>query len=46
MSVNEIIFELSEMERIVDKSGTEYFAAVLKKVGKIGDLSWDMIPMG
>ncbi|MCL4480771.1 MAG: hypothetical protein M1113_04730 [Candidatus Thermoplasmatota archaeon] len=33
MSVNEIIFELSKMERIVEKSGTEYFAAVPKKKG-------------
>ena len=32
MSVNEIIFELSKMERIVEKSGADYFAAVPKKV--------------
>ena len=31
MPVNEIIFELSKMERIVEKSGAEYFAAVPKK---------------
>ena len=35
MPVNEIIFELSEMERIVEKSSVEYFAAVQKKVEKI-----------
>ena len=46
MSVNEIIFELSKMERIVEKSGVEYFAAVPKKVEKIVDLFKDMIPMG
>ena len=46
MSVNEIIFELSKMERIVEKSGAEYFAAVPKKVEKIVDLFKDMIPMG
>ena len=46
MSVNEIIFELSKMERIVDKSGAQYFAAVPKKVEKIADLFKDMIPMG
>ena len=46
MSVNEIIFELSKMERIVEKSGAEYFAAVPKKVEKIVDLFSDMIPMG
>ena len=46
MSVNEIIFELSKMERIVEKSGAEYFAAVPKKVEKIVDLYKEMIPMG
>ena len=46
MSVNEIIFELSKMERIVEKNGAEYFAAVPKKVEKIVDLFSDMIPMG
>ncbi len=46
MSVSEIIFELSKMERIVEKNGTEYFAAVPKKVEKIVDLFSDMIPMG
>ena len=46
MSVNEIIFELSKMERIVEKSSEEYFAAVPKKVEKIVDLFGDMIPMG
>ncbi len=46
MSVNEIIFELSKMERIVQKNGAEYFAAVPKKVEKIVDLFSDMIPMG
>lgn len=46
VSVNEVIFELSKMERIVEKSGTEYFAAVPKKVERIVDLFKDMIPMG
>ncbi|MGP6207579.1 transposase [Cuniculiplasma sp. SKW3] len=46
MSVNEIIFELSKMERIVEKNGTEYFAAVPKKVERIAELFKDMIPMG
>ena len=46
MSVNEVIFELSKMERIVEKSGIEYFAAVPRKVEKIADLFRDMIPMG
>ena len=46
MSVNEIIFELSKMERIVEKNGTEYFAAVPKKVERIAELFKDIIPMG
>ncbi len=32
MSVNEVIFELSKMKKIVEKGGNEYFAAVPKKV--------------
>ena len=46
MSVNEIIFELSKMERIVEKSGAEYFAAVPKKIEKIVDLFKALITMG
>ena len=46
MSVNEVIFELSKMERIVEKNGTEYFAAVPKKVERIAGLFKDIIPMG
>ena len=46
ISVNEVIFELSKMERIVEKSGAEYFAAVPRKVEKIVDLFKDMIHMG
>jgi hypothetical protein len=46
MSFNEIMLELSKMERIVEKSGAEYFAAVPKKVEKIVDLFKDLIPMG
>ena len=44
--VNEIIFEFSKMERIVEKNGTEYFAAVPKKVERIAGLFKDIIPMG
>lgn len=46
MSVNEVIFELSRMERIVKKSCTQYYAAVPKNVEKIVDLFRDMISMG
>ncbi|MEM3290808.1 MAG: hypothetical protein QW046_04760 [Candidatus Micrarchaeaceae archaeon] len=46
MSVNEVIFELSKMERIVEKGGAKYFAAFLKKVEKIAELFKDIILMG
>jgi hypothetical protein len=46
MSVNEVIFELSKTEKIVQKGGAEYFAAVPRKVEKIVDLFKGMIPMG
>ncbi|MEM3431535.1 MAG: hypothetical protein QW783_03255 [Candidatus Micrarchaeia archaeon] len=45
MLVNDVIFELSKMERIVEKGGAEYFSAVSKKVEKIVDLFKDIIPM-
>jgi len=45
MSVNEVIFELSKTERIVDKNGGEYFAAVPKKVENIAELFKDIIHM-
>ncbi len=41
-SLNEVIFELSKMERIVEKSGTEYFAAIPKKIERIADLFRDI----
>ena len=34
------------MERIVEKSGAEYFAAVPKKVEKMVELFSDNIPIG
>ncbi len=43
ISVNEVLFELSKMERVVEKSGTEYFAAIPKKVERIVDLFRNMI---
>jgi len=46
MSVDEINFELSNMERIVEKSGTEYFAVVPQRVEKFADLFRDMISIG
>jgi hypothetical protein len=45
MSVNKVIFELSKMKRIVEKSGPEYFAAVPKKVEKIVNIFKGIIPM-
>ncbi|MEM3859677.1 MAG: hypothetical protein QW478_09790 [Candidatus Micrarchaeaceae archaeon] len=43
--MNEVIFELSKIERIVEKGGAEYFAAVPKKIEKIVDLFKDIKPM-
>ena len=46
MSVNEIVFELSKMERIAEKGCAEYLPAISWKVEKIVDLLKDMIHMG
>ncbi|MEM3592601.1 MAG: transposase [Candidatus Micrarchaeia archaeon] len=46
ISVNKFIFELSKMERIVEKGGVEYFAVVPKKVEKIVDLFKNILFMG
>ena len=35
MSVNEIISELSKMEKIVENNGAEYFAAVAKRLKRL-----------
>ncbi|MEM3431452.1 MAG: hypothetical protein QW783_02825 [Candidatus Micrarchaeia archaeon] len=43
--MNEVIFELSKIERIVEKNSAEYFAAFPKKVGKIVDLFKDILPI-
>ncbi len=45
MFVNEIVFELSKMERIVEKSRVEYFAAVPEKVEMIIIMLKDMTPV-
>lgn len=44
--IGEIIFLLSNIERMVEKSGAEYFAAVPKKVEKIAGLFKHTIPIG
>lgn len=46
MSVNEIIFDLSKMERVIEKSGIKHSVAVPKKVERIVEQFKDMIPMG
>lgn len=43
--MNEIIFKLSKMKRIVEMSGTEYFAAIPKNVEWIVEVLKDQIPM-
>ena len=35
LSVNEIIFELSKMERIVEKSGAEYLQQFQKRLKRL-----------
>ncbi|MEM3844742.1 MAG: hypothetical protein QXU98_03460 [Candidatus Parvarchaeota archaeon] len=44
--MNEVIFELSKIERIVEKSSAEYFAAIPKKIEKIVDLFKDILLIG
>jgi hypothetical protein len=45
MSLNEVVFEVSEIKRIVEKSDIEYFSAVLRKVKRTFDLFKDLIPL-
>ncbi len=46
VSVNEAIMEFSKIEKIVEKNGAEYFAAVPKKVEDLQKHFKDQIPMG
>ena len=46
VSVNDVIFELPKMERTLEKSGTEYFVALPKKVERMFDLYKDKITIG
>jgi len=45
VSVNEAIMEFSKIEKIVEKNGAEYFAAVPKKVEELQKHFKDLIPM-
>ncbi len=46
VSVEEVLFELSKIERIVEKNGREYYASIPKKARNILSLFSDMLPMG
>ncbi len=46
VSVEEVIFELSKVERIIERNGREYYASIPKKARRILSLFSDMICMG
>ncbi len=46
ISVEEVLFELSKVERIVERNGREYYATIPKRARNILSLFSDMIPMG
>ena len=46
ISVKEVLLEFSKIERVVEKNGAEYFAAVPKKVEDLLEQFKDKIPMG
>ena len=46
ISVNEVFFELSKMQKIVEKGGRDYFAKAPKRAEDMYVLFEDMIPMG
>ena len=45
ISVEEVLFELSKVEKIIEKNGNEYFAAIPKKTLNILNYFKDQIPM-
>ena len=46
VSVEEVLFELSKVERIVEKNGREYYASIPKKARNMLSLFSDMMRMG
>jgi transposase len=46
ISVEEVLFELSKVTKIVEKSGREYFAKIPKKARRMCSLFPEVLPMG
>lgn len=46
ISVEEVVFELSKVERIVERNGREYYATIPKRARNILSLFSDAMPMG
>ena len=46
ISVEEVVFELSKVERIVERNGREYYASIPRRARNILSLFSDSIPMG
>ena len=46
ISVDEVLFELSKIEKIVEKSGREYFAKIPKRARRMSSLFPEALPMG
>ncbi|MFQ6077470.1 MAG: transposase [Candidatus Bathyarchaeia archaeon] len=46
ISVGEVLFELSKIEKIVEPSGREYFAKIPKRARKIAAIFPEALPMG
>jgi len=46
ISVEEVLFELSKVTKIVEKSGREYFAKIPKRARQMCSLFPEVLPMG
>jgi len=46
ISVEEVLFELSKVTKIVEKSGREYFAKIPKRERRMCSLFPEVLPMG
>ena len=46
ISVAEVLFELSKVTKIVEKSGREYFAKIPKRAKRMCSLFPEALPMG
>jgi len=46
ISVEEVLFELSKVTKIVEKGGREYFAKIPKRARQMCSLFPEVLPMG